>query len=102
LDETGSGVDFCILDYQITVLRTTILEEKRSKLTWYTALAGFKCHCIQWITTQCQNNGCLLSQVCPWGTADGGMNAAVRASILAGIMYLIAAGVNSNGNAVSP
>jgi len=40
----------------------------------------------------------LLSQVSPWGTADGGMNAAVRASILAGIMYLIAAG-NSNGNA---
>jgi len=42
----------------------------------------------------------LLSQDVLGGTADGGKNAAVRSSILAGIMYLIAG--NSNGNAVSP
>jgi len=54
---------------------------------------------IQWVTTN-YNAGTnpAVASMSLGGTADGGMNAAVRASILAGIVYSIAAG-NSNGNA---
>jgi len=54
---------------------------------------------IQWVTTTYQSSGRpAVASMSLGGTADGGMNAAVRASILAGIVYSIAAG-NSNGNA---
>jgi len=54
---------------------------------------------IQWVTNRYQTNerpACASMSL--GGTADGGMNAAVRASINAGIPYSIAGG-NSNGNA---
>jgi len=54
---------------------------------------------IQYVTQQHQGSGRpSVASMSLGGTADGGMNAAVRASILAGIVYSIAAG-NSNGNA---
>jgi len=54
---------------------------------------------IQWVTQHVQNgNRRGIGSMSLGGTADGGMNAAVAASIAAGIPYSIAAG-NSNGNA---
>jgi len=54
---------------------------------------------IQYVSNTHQSSGrASVASMSLGGTADGGMNAAVRASIAVGVCYSIAAG-NSNGNA---